>query len=59
MDYQRLVKELRVKLILSQQEFPLDRTASIGLTVGTHAGPGCVGIVYFTKEKNNNERDNT
>lgn len=40
-------------------EFPLDRTASIGLTVGTHAGPGCVGIVYFTKEKNNNERDNT
>lgn len=42
-----------------KQEFPLDRTASIGLTVGTHAGPGCVGIVYFTKEKNNNERDNT
>ena len=40
-------------------EFPLDRTASIGLTVGTHAGPGCVGIVYFTKEKINNERDNT
>lgn len=30
-------------------EFPIDKIASIGLAVGTHAGPGCVGLVYFKK----------
>ncbi|MFA5422030.1 MAG: DegV family protein [Bacilli bacterium] len=34
---------------IHKPDFPLDSEASIGLAVGTHAGPGCVGIVYFTK----------
>ena len=34
---------------IHKPEFPLDSEASIGLAVGTHAGPGCVAIVYFTK----------
>jgi len=34
---------------IHKPDFPLDKEASIGLAVGTHAGPGCVGIVYFTK----------
>lgn len=34
---------------IHKPDFPLDREASIGLAVGTHAGPGCVAIVYFTK----------
>ncbi|MDD4153969.1 MAG: DegV family protein [Bacilli bacterium] len=34
---------------IHKPEFPLDNEASIGLAVGTHAGPGCVAIVYFTK----------
>jgi DegV family protein with EDD domain len=34
---------------IHKPEFPVGNEASIGLAVGTHAGPGCVGIVYFTK----------
>lgn len=31
--------------------FPTNRTLSVGATVGSHAGPGCVAIVYFEKAK--------
>jgi DegV family protein with EDD domain len=29
--------------------FPIDNPNFVGITVGTHAGPGCVGLVYFKK----------
>lgn len=32
-------------------QFPIDKHLSVGATVGSHAGPGCVAIVYFAKEK--------
>lgn len=34
---------------IHKPDFPVERQASIGLAVGTHAGPGCVGLVYFIK----------
>lgn len=29
--------------------FPVNHYYDIGITVGTHAGPGCVGMAYFVK----------
>ncbi|MFA5236105.1 MAG: DegV family protein [Bacilli bacterium] len=29
--------------------FPTDNPNFVGITVGSHAGPGCVGLVYFKK----------
>ena len=31
--------------------FPVNNQMSVGATVGSHAGPGCVAIVYFEKKK--------
>lgn len=32
-------------------QFPVERVLSIGASVGSHAGPGCVSLVYFEKPK--------
>ncbi len=34
---------------VAKPEFPTDNPNFVGITVGSHAGPGCVGIVYFAK----------
>ena len=31
------------------EKFPVLPVADIGITIGTHAGPGCVGLSYFRK----------
>ena len=41
--FQRLVKA-------AKPDFPVDNPNFVGITVGSHAGPGCVGLVYFTKK---------
>ncbi|MFA6780684.1 MAG: DegV family protein [Bacilli bacterium] len=48
-DNPEMYKKFTDLIKIHKPDFPLDREASIGLAVGTHAGPGCVGIVYFTK----------
>ena len=48
-DNYEMFKRFTDLIKIHKPEFPLDREASVGLAVGTHAGPGCVAIVYFTK----------
>lgn len=38
-----------IKFSGKRTSFPSDRVFPIGITVGTHAGPGCVGFCYFVK----------
>lgn len=48
-DSEEMFKRFVDLIKIHKPEFPVERQASIGLAVGTHAGPGCVGLVYFTK----------
>lgn len=48
-DSEEMFKRFISLIKIHKPEFPVDQQASIGLAVGTHAGPGCVGLVYFTK----------
>jgi len=41
--FQRLIKA-------NKPDFPIDNPSFVGITVGAHAGPGCVGLVYFVKK---------
>ncbi len=35
---------------LKKQGITIDDRRQFGMTIGTHAGPGCAGVVYVTKE---------
>ena len=35
---------------VAKPDFPTDNPNFVGITVGSHAGPGCVGLVYFKKK---------
>lgn len=34
----------------AKPDFPTENANYVGITVGSHAGPGCVGLVYFIKK---------
>lgn len=48
-DNPEMFKKFSDLIKIHKPDFPIQNEVSVGLAVGTHAGPGCVAIVYFTK----------
>ncbi len=44
-------EKFKTMVAKANPQFPVDKQLSVGATVGSHAGPGCVAIVYFAKAK--------
>lgn len=44
-------EKFKQMVLKANPNFPVDKQLSVGATVGSHAGPGCVAIVYFEKQK--------
>ncbi len=40
----------KLEELLKNQGITVDDRREFGLTIGTHTGPGCAGVVYITKE---------
>jgi DegV family protein with EDD domain len=49
-DAQSIFDKFKRLVQVSKPDFPTDNPNFVGITVGSHAGPGCVGLVYFKKK---------
>lgn len=50
-DTPQYFEKFKAMVVKANPAFPVDKQLSVGATVGSHAGPGCVAIVYFAKAK--------